>query len=128
MPQGTGSFVQHATRNGHRLTRLAPIHRRARATADTLQAAGLAGAILAIVAQGTNRVGGNDVTPPPSQGGPEHPGAAHDPPMVGALGPNRHAGAGQPHPLLSHSDDAVPVGRLSDDGIAPAARANAPPV
>src|SRR5213593_4277956 len=100
---------------GHRLTRLAPIHRRARATADTLQAAGLAGEILAIVAQGTDRVGGDDITPPPSQGGPEHSGAGHNAPMVGDLGPNRHVGAGQPHPLLPHFNDDVAVRRLLDD-------------
>src|SRR2546426_5899477 len=70
-----------------------------------------------IVAQGTNRVGGDDVTPPPSQGGPEHPGAGHNAPMVGDLGPNRHVGAGQPHPLLPHFNDDVAVRRLLDDGI-----------
>src|SRR6185437_11432127 len=106
--------------NAQRLTRLAPIHRRARAAADTLQAAGFAGEILPIVAQGTHRVGGDDVTPPPSQGGPEHAGAGHDAPMVGDLRPNRHVAAGQPHPLLSHFDDDVAV-RLLDDGIPSAA-------
>src|SRR5207244_4416750 len=84
-----------------RLTRFAPIHRRGRATADALQAVGFAGVVLPIVAQGTHRVGGDDIAPPPSQGWSEHPGAGHDAPMVWDLGPNRHVAAGQPHPLMT---------------------------
>src|SRR5437899_7644187 len=103
------------------LTGFAPIHRRGRATADALQAVGLAGVVLPIMAQGTHRVGGADIAPPPSQGWSEHPGAGHDAPMVWDLGPNRHVAAGQPHPLLPHLDDDVAVRRLLDDRIPGAA-------
>src|SRR5438034_4429570 len=73
------------------------------------------------MAQGTHRVGGDDIAPPPFQGWSEHPGAGHDAPMVWDLGPNRHVAAGQPHPLLSHLDDEVAVRRLLDDRIPGAA-------
>src|SRR2546426_5872870 len=77
------------------------------------------------MAQGTDRVGGDDVTPPPrAQGGSEHPGPGHDAPMVGDLGANRHVATGKAHPLLSHLDDDVAVRRLLDDGIPSAAAEN----
>src|SRR2546428_12017297 len=94
------------------LTRFAPIHRRGRATADALQAVGLAGVVLPVMAQGTHRVGGDDIAPLPSQGWSEQPGARQDAPMVRDLGPNRHVAAGQPHPLLSQLDDDAAVIRL----------------
>src|SRR5256885_14879212 len=117
-----GNHANYITRRKNtaipRLTRFAPIHRRSRATANALQAVGLAGVVLPVMAQGTHRVGGDDIAPLPSQGWAEHPGARHDAPMVRDLGPNRDGAAGQPHPLLSHLRDDVGVPRRLHDRIA----------
>src|SRR2546430_10349076 len=84
------------TWNVERLTSFGPIHRRGRATADALQAGGLAREVLPIVTQGTNGIGGDDRTALPSyQGGPQHPGARHNTPEGGGLAPNRPVGAGR---------------------------------
>src|SRR5438552_3064825 len=123
MPQEHRHF--RATWNVERLTSFGPVHRRRRATADALQTGGLAGEVLPIMTQRTNRIGGDDLTPPPSsQSGPQHPGARHDTPVVGGIGPNRHVGSRYSHPLLSHFDDDISVRRLLDDGIPGAAAQN----
>src|SRR2546421_13127986 len=77
------------------LARLAPIHGRRGAAAHALEAGGLGGEVLAVVAQRGHGGKGRHVAPPPPPPprGAQHAPTGHDAPVGGGLRPGRHLGA-----------------------------------